>query len=147
MSSHWFVITTRTSESISNPTSVFFWIWWFFSLPVFCQGLFWNTGFVHVHLRLCKVRQVFIDWSLIEVPWFSSSETLFISSDIDIFMMKLLLSSRFVLHFLSLLDILCKEAISTISFLNAMTSMIRKRSITFYFKSFFLMKMFWNYKK
>ena len=53
MSSHWFVFTTRTPESISKTTSVFFWIWWFFSRAVSFHGLFWNTGFVHVRLQLC----------------------------------------------------------------------------------------------
>ena len=65
MNSHWFAFITRTPESISNPTSVFFWIWWFFSCAVFIHGLFWNTGFTHVRFQLCKVRQVFIIWSFI----------------------------------------------------------------------------------
>ena len=63
MSSHWFVFTTRTPESIFNPTSVFFWIWSFFSWIVFFHGRFWNTGFVNLRLQLCIVREVFIIWS------------------------------------------------------------------------------------
>ena len=140
MGSHWFVYITGTPESISNPTNFFFWIWWFFSWAVFCHRLFWSTGFVHVRLRS------FVKWdkdssttvSLSWVPWFSA---VFISSDFDIFIIELVLSSKFVLNFLSLLDIWCKEALSTIDFLNAMTSMVRKGLITFYFKKFFLMKM------
>ena len=34
-----------------------------FRWTVLFQGLFSNTGFVHVRLPLCKVRQVFIIWS------------------------------------------------------------------------------------
>ena len=134
---HWFAFTTRTPEIISNLIGVFFWIWLFFLWAVFFHVLFWNTGFVHVWLQLNKVRHVFIIWSFtFWVPLFSSSEALFISSDFDIFIMKLILSSKFVLSFLSLLDILYEKAHSTIFFffLNAMMSMIRKRLITFYFK-------------
>ena len=54
--------------------------------------------------------------SLSLVPLFSSSKALFRSSDVDIFIMKLVLSSKFVLSFLSLLDILYKKALSTIFF-------------------------------
>ena len=60
---HCFVFTTRTPESISNPTGVFLWIWWFFSWSVFFHRFFWNTGFLHVWLQFCKVRQVFIIWN------------------------------------------------------------------------------------
>ena len=63
MGSHWLVFTARTPESISNLTSIFLWIWSFFSWAVFFHGLFWNTGFVHEHLQFCKVRQVCIIWS------------------------------------------------------------------------------------
>ena len=74
--------------------------------------------------------------SLSSGPLFSSSEalSLFRGSDFDIFLVKPVLSSKFVLSFLRLLDILYKKAYSTIVFLNAMTSMIRQRLITFYFK-------------
>ena len=74
--------------------------------------------------------------SLSSIPLFSSSEalSLFRVSDFDFFMVKPVLSSKFTLSFLSLLDILYKKAYSTIVFLNAMTSMIRKRLIIFSFK-------------
>ena len=59
----------------------------------------------------------FIIWSFTFFsPLFSSSEALFASSDFDIFMMKLVLSSKFVLSFLSSLDIFYNKALSTIIF-------------------------------
>ena len=79
-------------------------------LAVFFHGLFF-TGFVHVPLKLCKVTQVFIIWSS-SVPLFSSSEALFISSDFEIFIIKLVLSSKFVLSFRSSFDILHKKGLS-----------------------------------
>ena len=151
MSSLWFAFTTKTSESISTSTAVFSRIWWFFSWLAFFQGLFWNTGLYMYGCSFLKSGK----YSSSEVPlssilFFSSSKILFVSSDFDIFLIKLL-SSKFVLSFLSLFDIWYKKALSTIVFLNAMTFMIRKRLTTFYFKSFFLKKMFsgdvWNYKK
>ena len=54
--------------------------------------------------------------SLSSVPLFSSSKALFKSSDFDIFKIKLILSSKFVLSFLSLLDILYNTARSAIVF-------------------------------
>ena len=54
--------------------------------------------------------------SLSPVPLFSSSKALFISSDFDIFKIKLILSSKFVLSFLSLLDIWYNTARSAIVF-------------------------------
>ena len=98
-------------ESISNPTNIF-WIWLTFCWLVFFHGLFWNTGFVHVF------------------KWSSKSTAYKFQL---YFIIKLVLSSKFVLSFLSLLDILYKKALSAIVFLNAMTSVIRKGLITFYF--------------
>ena len=72
--------------------------------------------------------------SLSLVPLFSSSRALFTSSGPDIFMMKLVYSSKFVFNFPSLLYVLYKKAFSTIAFLKAMTSMIRKKLITFFFE-------------
>ena len=54
--------------------------------------------------------------SLSSVPLFSSSKALFISSDFDIFRIKLVLFSTFVVSFLSLLDILYNTALSAIVF-------------------------------
>lgn len=70
--------------------------------------------------------------SLYSVLLFSFSKVMFRSQDFEIFMMKLDLSSKFVFSFLILLDILDKKTLSTIVFLNAMKSVIRKRLMTFY---------------
>ena len=69
--------------------------------------------------------------SIFSVPLFPFFEALFISSDFGIFILKLVWSSSFFLSFVGLLDIFWKKAPSTIIFLNAITSMIRKRLETF----------------
>ena len=69
--------------------------------------------------------------SIFSVALFPFFEALFISSDFGIFILKLVWSSSFFLSFLGLLDIFWKKAPSTIIFLNAITSMIRKRLETF----------------
>ena len=82
-------------------TIAFFWIWWFFSWAVF-RGFFWNTGFLQVRLQLYKVRQVSIIWSF---TFFSPIIFIFRrTAYFRHFMMKLVLFSKFVLSFLSLLD-------------------------------------------
>ena len=82
--------------------------------------------------------------SFSSVPLLSSSEALVRSSDFDNFVMKIGLYWKFVPRPLSLLDILYKKTHGTITvvavvivvvvFLNAMTSRIKKKIITFYFK-------------
>ena len=108
MSSHWFAFATKTPESITNSTSV--------SFPgsFFFHGLFWNRRFVDVRLQPCKVRQVLIIWSF---TFFSSIFFIFRSTvavywfiRLRQFMVKLVLSSKFILSFLSLFDILCKKS-------------------------------------
>ena len=101
----------------------------------FSFGHFWNTWFVHVWLQLCRVKQVFIIWSLIFFNpiificrstvykfrlWHFYDENCFIS--------------KICFEFFKFTYILNKKALSTINFLNAMTSMMRKRLITFYFR-------------
>ena len=82
--------------------------------------------------------------SFSSVPLLSSSEALVRSSDFDNFVMKIGLYWKFVPRPLSLLDILNKKTLCTITvvavvivvvvFLNAMTSRIKKKIITFYFR-------------
>ena len=82
--------------------------------------------------------------SFSSVPLLSSSEALVRSSDFDNFVMKIGLYWKFVPRPLSLLDILYKKTLGTITvvavvivvvvFLNAMTSRIKKKIIAFYFK-------------
>ena len=116
MSSHWFAFSTKTPESITNSTSV--------SFPgsFFFHGLFWNRRFVDVRLQPCKVRQVLIIWSFTFSIFFIFRSTVAVYWFIRLrqFMVKLVLSSKFILSFLSLFDILCKKSNSD-CFLNTMT--------------------------
>ena len=134
MSSHWFVFDTRTPESISNLTPAFFWIWWFFFWAVFFHGLFWNVGFIHVWLQLCKVRLVLVNWSFT-----------FLSPIIYIFWNTVYMFRLWPFHYETCFIFkVCFELFEFTwcyirkllarCFLNAMRSIIRKRLITFYFK-------------
>ena len=85
----------------------------------FSDKLFWNTWIVHVLLQLFKARQVFIllSFTLFSPIIFIFPSTAYcISSEFDIFITILVLSSKFVLSFLRLLDILYKKALSTFFF-------------------------------
>ena len=129
MSSHWFVFTTRTQRvfqillvSFSETDN---------SFP---EHFFFRTLLKHVkkcsYLYVCSfVKSDKYSWS--EISLFLSTiififQSTFLSLDFDVCMMRLDLSLKFVLRFLSLLDILHKKALSTIAFFNKMTLMIRK---------------------
>ena len=98
-------------------------------LGSFLSGTLLKYGFhtctVAALLSLASIHH--LKFHFLQSYFFLSSEALFLSSDFDIFMIKLVLSSKFVMSFSSLLDILYKIALSTTVFLNAMTLMIRKR--------------------
>ena len=70
---------------------------------------------------------IFLSWEfpLSLAPWFSSSEALFIISDFDTFMMKLVFYSNLFWVFWVYLIFLYKKVLARL--FNAMTSMIRKR--------------------
>ena len=93
-----------------------------FPAVFFFHGLFWNRRFVDVRLQPCKVRQVLIIWSFTFSIFFIFRSTVAVYWFIRLrqFMVKLVLSSKFILNFLSLFDILCKKSNSD-CFLNTMT--------------------------
>ena len=126
--SHWFVLTIRTPESISILL---------LSSSKSDDSFPWKLSFIKSletqssYICSCSFEKSdkysSFEVQLSSVPLISPSEALFISSDFDRFMLDLVLSSKFVLSFLSLLDVLNKKAPSTIVLLNAMKSMIGKR--------------------
>ena len=126
--SHWFVLTIRTPESISILL---------LSSSKSDDSFPWKLSFIESletqSLYICSCsfeksdKYSSFEVQLSSVPLISPSEALFISSDFDRFMLDLVLSSKFVLSFLSLLDVLNKRAPSSILLLNAMKSMIGKR--------------------
>ena len=126
--SHWFVLTIITPESISILL---------LSSSKSDDSFPWKLSFIESletqssYICSCSFEKSdkysSFEVQLSSVSLFSPSEALFISSDFDSFMMYLVLSSKFVLSFLSLLDILYKKAPSTIVLVNAMKSVIRKR--------------------
>ena len=69
--------------------------------------------------------------SLSSVPLFSSSRALFVSSDFDIFMMKLCFTK---ICFESLVDILVEKALSTIVFFECIDTNVQKEINNFVFK-------------
>ena len=124
-SSHWFVFSTRTPESISNlPSSSKF----VDSFPGQFSFLdFEKQGSYLYSCSLVKRDKYSPSEALLSpVPLFLSSEALFISSYFDIFIMKLVLSSRFVSSFRVYLIFYIRNSYHDF-FLNVMTSMIRKR--------------------
>ena len=128
ISSHWFVLTTRKPESISNPTSLSS----FESDDSFPGQLSFLESFETEGSYICNCNFAKLDKysssqvSLSSVPLFSYSKALFVSSDFDIFMLKLVLSSKFLWTSLSLLDILYNKPLSTFFFLIVITSMVRE---------------------
>ena len=126
--SHWFVLTIRTPESISILL---------LSSSKSDDSFPWKLSFIESletqssYICNCSFEKSdkysSFEVQLSSVPLFSPSEALFISSDFGRFMLDLVLSSKLVLSFLSLLDVLNKKAPSTIVLLNAMKSMIGKR--------------------
>ena len=90
MSSHWCGLYLPQEHQ-----KVFFWTWWFFSWAVFFHGIFWNTGFVHVRLQFFVKSGRYSSSEVLLSSWFYLSKLLFISSDFDFFMMKLVSSSKF----------------------------------------------------
>ena len=104
MSCLWFAFSTKTPAGISNSTALFFRSDYSFPRHLFFRDSFKTPG-LYMHGWYYSDNYSSSEVSLYSFPLFPSSEVLFINSSFGMFLMKLVLSSKFVLSFWSLLDI------------------------------------------
>ena len=100
MSSNWFVFTTRTPESVSNLTSVFFWIWRLFSWALYSWTLETQGSYIYDCSFVKPDKYSSSEVSLSSFPLFPSSEALFLRWWNLIYLQNLFWSFEFTWYFI-----------------------------------------------